>query len=85
MEYSNKLLLKDSLNMPKYLRKNKDAENFKTKGDFESNKGEYLKSISLYDKAIILEPKFIEAINVISKHTHIYPHQIALATSGEIK
>ena len=29
--------------------------------------------------------KFIEAINVISKHTHIYPHQINLATSGEIK
>jgi len=29
--------------------------------------------------------KFIDAINVISKHTHIYPYQMVLATSGEIK
>jgi len=29
--------------------------------------------------------KFIEGIELISKHTHIYPHQINLATSGEIK
>ena len=29
--------------------------------------------------------KFIDAIELVSKHTHIYPHQIALATSGEIK
>ena len=29
--------------------------------------------------------KFIDAINIISKHTHIYPYQMVLATSGEIK
>ena len=29
--------------------------------------------------------KFIQAIKIISKHTHIYPHQVNLATSGAIR